>query len=378
MRIVFFTLLKQRPWGGSENLWFKTAIYALENGHKILIVCEKDIMPENIQVLKNLGADIFILENHLTKYYDRFIQYFDSSYSSVKFTNQLNLKINEFNADLLVINQPGCYDIAFNETIFNFLKLTTIKYVVCSHSYVENLVLEHSKIELMNVILQKAQACFFVAKKQVETIMMQLKVNLNNVAYIFNPLNLSSDAYIPYPTLDEVNLAMVGSLDMNWKGHDIIINILSKPHWTKKKWKLNIFGSGPDFDEINELIKKHDLSDRIVLKGQKKDIREIWIDHHILIMPSRVDAAPSVLLEAMACGRTAVCTNIGFVENWIEDNVNGFISPESEITTFESTLINAWGKINSWQEMGILASNKIKSNLPKQPEKYFLDQLFDL
>lgn len=378
MKIAFFTLLRGRHWGGSENLWFKTARFALENGHQVLIITEKTLEPQNINHLKELGAEIFYLENHLKGFKERLFQKFNSSFAEKKFLTELTTAINSFDPNLMVINQPGCYDIVFNKTIATFLELTDKKYVVCFHSYTQTNVLDHYRQNQMSSILKKAKACFFVAKKQAETIIKQLKVDLNNLAYIYNPLNLTSDAYIPYPTSTQINFAMVGSLDLDWKGHDIIINILSKPFWKNKNWTLDIFGAGPDQEKINDLIIANNLANRIVLRGQKKDIREIWSNHHILIMPSRVDAAPAVLLEAMACGRTAVCTDIGFVKDWIDDNINGFIAENHEINTFELALINAWEKINSWEEMGILANKKINQTLPKQPEKYFLDQLLNL
>lgn len=375
MRITIVTLLKNRAWGGSENLWFKAAILALENGHKILVVADQTLDSKNLNVLKNLGAEIFFLENHLTSYKERIFQFFNPSFAEKKFGQDLSNRIGRFNPDLLLINQPGCYDITFNKITADFLKLTAINYVICFHSYTNDEVLTDSEKALMRNILLRASANFFVAKKQAATILQQLKVDLKYIFFIFNPLNLNDKSALPYPSAGNIKLAMVGSLDIKWKGHDIVLNILSKHEWREEDWSLSIFGQGPDFEKIKELIARYNLTDRVELKGQVSDIRQIWETHHILLMPSRVDAAPAVLLEAMACGRTAICADIGFVEDWIENEVSGFIA---DINLFESAFKNAWIKRNNWENMGNLASKRIHHAFPEKPEKEFLEQLISL
>ncbi|RDC56222.1 glycosyltransferase [Pedobacter chinensis] len=373
-KLVFFTLLRTRSWGGSENLWFRTACLALQNGQEVLVITEQDDH-ENYGLLRALGADIFILETFLVKKLERLKQLLDNSFAKGKFLTLLEKRVRLFNPDLIIVNQPGCFDLLFNETISKFIANTEFKYIVCSHSYIQKNVLNNIQVKVMANLLKEASKCFFVAQKQAHTILKQLKINLTNIEYLYNPLNLKSTDYIPYPKTETIYFAMVGSLDIDWKGQDIVINILSKLEWMKRNWYLNIFGDGPDLIMLKELIEKHNLQDKIKLKGQNKDIRKIWEHHHILLMPSRVDAAPSVLLEAMACGRTAICTNIGFVEDWIEDNINGFIAQNNNIDVFAEMLNDAWHKKASWENMGFLAHEKVTDYFPEKPEQFFLDRL---
>ena len=48
----------------------------------------------------------------------------------------------------------------------------------------------------------------------------------------------------------------------------------------------------------------------IELLGQVDDIREVWKRAHIAVLPSRREGLPKSLLEAAACGRPIVATDV--------------------------------------------------------------------
>ena len=46
-------------------------------------------------------------------------------------------------------------------------------------------------------------------------------------------------------------------------------------------------------------------------RGHVNDIRAIWEQNHLLVLPSRYEGLPLALVEAMWCGRPAVVTDVG-------------------------------------------------------------------
>lgn len=380
MKLAIFSLLINSTWGGSENLWFKTALHALKSNNQVLIILQEPVsFHHNIKLLKDNGAEIFVVKNHLTKFSDRLINKLIKGFSHRKLLKLLEDKLYDFSPNITLINQPGCFDIAYNDLIKDFLLKTKFSYAICSHSYLQNHIVDMENKEVLSILFLKAKKCFFVAGIQHDTIVQQLELILPNTDYIYNTLNINLKTSIPYPSYDNnVQLAMVGSLDIKWKGQDTLIETLSAKEWTERNWELNIYGVGPDFEKINELIKTKNLTDKIFLKGFQANTENIWACNHILLMPSKVDAAPSVMLEAMAYGRTVVTSNIGFVKEWLTDRENGFIAEDIDIASFRIALNEAWSKIDQWKIMGEKCKEKFIQNFPQNPEKLFLDQLTGL
>ena len=62
--LFFLSLMNGAAWGGSEELWFRTAIYAAGKNHKVACAFyywnEKE---EKIEALKKAGCQVYLLPN---------------------------------------------------------------------------------------------------------------------------------------------------------------------------------------------------------------------------------------------------------------------------------------------------------------------------
>ncbi len=61
--------------------------------------------------------------------------------------------------------------------------------------------------------------------------------------------------------------------------------------------------------------------------GHRNDIAEIWRQADVAVLPSYREGTPKALLEAAACGRPIVTTDVVGCRQVIEDGVEGFIVP---------------------------------------------------
>jgi glycosyltransferase involved in cell wall biosynthesis len=64
--------------------------------------------------------------------------------------------------------------------------------------------------------------------------------------------------------------------------------------------------------------------------GHRSDIKGIWADAHVAILPSYREGMPKALLEAAACARPIVTTDVVGCRQVIDDGVEGFIVPARE------------------------------------------------
>jgi glycosyltransferase involved in cell wall biosynthesis len=61
------------------------------------------------------------------------------------------------------------------------------------------------------------------------------------------------------------------------------------------------------------------------LLGHVNDIRSVWTQAHVAVLPSRREGLPKSLLEAAACGRPLIATNVPGCREIARDNVNALL-----------------------------------------------------
>ncbi|WP_201574145.1 glycosyltransferase [Psychrobacter sp. H8-1] len=87
----------------------------------------------------------------------------------------------------------------------------------------------------------------------------------------------------------------------------------------KKSVRLTIVGDGELRSEIEELIRKLDLSDSVVLLGRRSDIPELLSEANIFVLASKYEGFGLVVAEAMACECYVVATDCGGVSEVMGD-----------------------------------------------------------
>jgi glycosyltransferase involved in cell wall biosynthesis len=84
-------------------------------------------------------------------------------------------------------------------------------------------------------------------------------------------------------------------------------------------------GHGPDRAEIEDQLRP--LGDRVIFTGHQDDVMRVLDAVDVLLHPSRVDAFPTALLEAMAAGVPVVASAAGGIPEIIENGVTGVLVP---------------------------------------------------
>lgn len=94
-----------------------------------------------------------------------------------------------------------------------------------------------------------------------------------------------------------------------------------------KDYKLIIYGEGPEKDNLNLLITKFGLRERIILKGKVNNIVEAINGSDIFVMYSEMEGMPNALIESMAMGLSCISTNFpsGGAKALINDGFNGIL-----------------------------------------------------
>lgn len=126
---------------------------------------------------------------------------------------------------------------------------------------------------------------------------------------------------------DDFVLLSVGEL-IPRKNHEVVIRALSV---LKQLDKLNhieyvICGRGSYEADLRKLAEGLEVADHVHFLGYRNDISEICNCADLFVFMSHQEGLPVALMEAMACGLPAVCSNIRGNTDLIEDGVTGLLA----------------------------------------------------
>ena len=112
--------------------------------------------------------------------------------------------------------------------------------------------------------------------------------------------------------------------------------------------------------------------------GFSDSVEKIWEDNHALLLPSRYEGAPLVVIEAMLCNRIAITTDIGRNRELMDDNESGFVALGATVELMDEAMERAWQKRHQWREMGELAGKQIRERYSDDPVRDFAGDIKQL
>lgn len=123
---------------------------------------------------------------------------------------------------------------------------------------------------------------------------------------------------------------------------------------------LTIAGKGDLFDYYQQIIKELKVEDRVKLLGFRTDISELCKSADIFAFPSLQEGLPLALMEAMACGKPVLCSNIGCNTELIEGEKGGYLFDPNSIDDIEKALSKI--KLRNLVDMGTINASVIRKS----------------
>jgi glycosyltransferase involved in cell wall biosynthesis len=123
---------------------------------------------------------------------------------------------------------------------------------------------------------------------------------------------------------DDLLVGMVSALRPE-KGHDIAIAVIARLRARFPRLRLLIAGQGPRAAELARLAAP--LGDSVVLAGRRMDVASVFDALDVCLHPSRLDAFPTTLIEALATSVPVLATAVGGIPEIIDDGLTGVLVP---------------------------------------------------
>ena len=111
--------------------------------------------------------------------------------------------------------------------------------------------------------------------------------------------------------------------------------------------EFSMFGSGPDAALIEKRAAESDIAHRLTRHGFVAAPKEALHQLDVLIVPSKFDGRPVIVMEANACGIPVIAAPVGGIPEQICDGVNGFLIPPGDVDQIHTLLLQ-------WQEQPVV------------------------
>jgi glycosyltransferase involved in cell wall biosynthesis len=357
------------PWGGSEELWYRSALALTRSGVKTGCAVygwkEKE---KRLQELEAAGCRAYRLPNR-----DRSKKGLSRLIDKQKNNSELKRAIQELplkEYKTVVINQGG-FEVVSPPWQKFYEQLD--QYVLLFHNYDESQKFSVNEKNILSEWMTRSKANLFAAQKMKEVIETQLNFKISKASVFLNPITFKPPTTeTPYPATDSHYIFSVfAALDIKRKAQSKLIWLLSSEKWKERPIILNIYGEGKDKAQLQQLIDKSSLGKRVFLKGHISDVPAAMKETHLVLQLSDIDAMPLSVVEAMAMSRPLVVTRVGDMPLWVRENENGWVSG-TDPGPIDETLENAWQSRARWSEMGKASFRIFRDKFPDSAEQNFI------
>lgn len=374
MKFGFYSCMSGMPWGGSEELWWRAARRLQEDGHHIVV--NYKWWPEKarqLQDIENSGGTVF-LRNQRKSYMELQKDNFKRMFS-INGAAKSWLQLEKPQAVMVTLGyHPDRIPIADECLKMNIPYAINVQ---CASNF---FFIHSDNLEDYRRWYRGAEKVYFVSPENQHKIETNIAAELTNAEIVANPFNCSYDASPSWPADDSVyKIAVVGRVHFQSKGQDLIVDVMKTDKWRNRPVEITFYGHDQgQMLQLKELIKMHGLEDKLKVGGFVDKVEDIWADNHALLLPSRYEGAPLVVIESMLCNRIAITTDIGRNRELMDDGVSGFVADGAIARLLDDAMERAWEKRDQWRAMGALAGQHIRQRYPKDPVREFADRIIGL
>jgi glycosyltransferase involved in cell wall biosynthesis len=113
-------------------------------------------------------------------------------------------------------------------------------------------------------------------------------------------------------------------------------------------------------------LRDWDASGDVAWWGERSDVANIWANCHIAVLPSYREGLPKSLLEAAACGRPLVATDVSGCREVVRDGATGLLVPPRDARALADALERLARDRDLRRRMGAAARDLVTREMSEQ------------
>jgi glycosyltransferase involved in cell wall biosynthesis len=132
--------------------------------------------------------------------------------------------------------------------------------------------------------------------------------------------------------------------------------------------EIVIVGDGACRAELETRARTNHVADRVRFLGHRDDVPAVLANADIFVLPSRSEAFPNAIVEAMMSGLPVVASSVGGIPELVEDGRTGRLVPPGDVAQLAAAIIDILDHPDRATQMGQTARGRIE-------ERYSFDRM---
>ncbi len=163
-------------------------------------------------------------------------------------------------------------------------------------------------------------------------------------------------------------------------GVDLLVKAFAQAAGQEPRLRLLLLGNGSQAERIRRMVQEHGLSERVHWGGQVNnlDLPGYYRAADVYLSASRSDGSSVSLMEALACGRPALVSDIPGNREWITPGVQGWLFPDGDANALAEGLLRAVACRAQWPQMGQAARRLAEQRADWSKNARLLEQAYRL
>ena len=159
---------------------------------------------------------------------------------------------------------------------------------------------------------------------------------------------------------DRPTAGVIARLDLAKKGQDVFLRALPQVCEKAPGAQFLLVGDGPDRERVADLVEALPAHARPVLAGARSDLADVIRALDVLVIPSRWESVPKILLEGMWLRRPVVATRVGdIVFGKILDETCGLLVEPDDPASLAAAISHLLGDRATAERLGRVAHERI-------------------
>jgi L-malate glycosyltransferase len=122
------------------------------------------------------------------------------------------------------------------------------------------------------------------------------------------------------------------------KGHDVLIDAAGSVLDRHPDARFEVVGGGPEQAALLDRVRARGIQHAFSFLGHRDDVAARLAGADIFVLPSRSEAFPNAVLEAMAAGLPIVASAVGGIPELLADNCTGLLVPPGDPASLSARL----------------------------------------
>jgi glycosyltransferase involved in cell wall biosynthesis len=180
------------------------------------------------------------------------------------------------------------------------------------------------------------------------------------IAIVRNGLDLAAFGLRSSPPRQR-RIVSVGRLRPE-KAHEVLLAAMAllRPSWPSVR--LRLVGDGPREAALRQLAGERGLLDCVEFLGHRDDVPAILRDADVFVLPSRTEASPNAVLEAMAAGLPVVASNVGGIPEAITPGVTGMLVPPDDANALAGAIGHLFDNPSQAERLGLAGRRHVEEH----------------